>query len=357
MNFDLDGDQLMFERTIERFVASAPGAIRGVERTHGEAAAARWHELGELGLLALSASSSRGGLGGRTEDMVVAAMTLGRSLAADPWLEGALLPLRLLEGVPGTKALSEAIGSGERRVAVAFAEPAGRYALDPRQVRATLSGERWTLSGSKTFVLGGGAAETYLVTAASDDGPALYAVERAVAETRTYRLVDGGEAAVLTFRGSAADRLGPLDPAFAIAAAETRLCIAAEMVGLAGRLFDDTLAYTRERRQFDQPLASFQALQHRLVDCYTMLEQSRSILWRATLTERDADGRWMAACAGAKAFVAERALHIGHEAIQMHGGMGMSEELAIGHAHKRILLLSRLLGDPASELASLAVAA
>ena len=357
MNFDLDEQQLMFERTIERFVAGSPGAVRGADFRSGEAAAARWLELAELGLLALPASEAAGGIGGRPEDLVVAAQAMGKSLAADPWLECAHFPLRLLDAMPGCDGWALRIISGEQKVAVAFAEPAARYALDPRQVRARRSGDAWTLSGEKRFVLGGASADTYFVTAANDGGAALFAVRSADAEARPYRLVDGSEAVVLTLRDCPGERLGPLEPAFTAAVTETKLAAAAEMVGLATHLLDDTLVYARERTQFGKPLASFQALQHRLVDCYAMLEQSRSMLWRAALTERDPDGRWMATIAGAKAFIAERALQIGHEAIQMHGGMGMSEELSIGHAHKRNLLLSRLFGDPATELASLAIAA
>lgn len=357
MNFDLDEQQLMFERTIERFVAGSPGATRGVDFRSGEAAAARWLELAELGLLALPASEAAGGIGGRPEDLVVTAQAMGKSLAADPWLECAYFPLRLLDAMPGCVEWTHRIVSGEQKIAVAFAESDTRYALDPRQVRSRRNGDGWALSGEKSFVLGGASADAYFVTAANDGGAALFAVQSTDAEARSYRLVDGSEAVVLTLRDCPGEWLGPLEPAFTVAVTETKLAAAAEMVGLATHLFDDTLVYTRERTQFGRQLASFQALQHRLVDCYAMLEQSRSMLWRAALTERDPDGRWMATIAGAKAFIAERALHIGHEAIQMHGGMGMSEELAIGHAHKRNLLLARLFGDPATELASVAIAA
>ena len=356
MNFDLDDDQRMIEASIERFVVDGVGGVRDPSPCPDDVAATRWTRMADLGLLALPASAERGGFGGQAEDWVVAAQALGKTLARDPWLEAAHFPLRLLENIAGTEALSEAIAAGTTRVAVACAEPAGRFSLTPRSVRVHRSGEETTLSGTKNFVLAGATADVLLVTAASDDGPCLMAVERASVDLCPYRIIDGSTAAVASFRDSPARTLGPLEPALSIAVAETRLAAAAEMVGLAALLFDTTLAYTRERTQFDRPLAAFQALQHRLVDCFTMLEQSRSLLWRVTLGPRDPDGRWMASTAGAKAFIAERAVHIGHEAIQMHGGMGMSDELPVSHAHRRIVLLSHLLGDPASDYAALLAA-
>ena len=356
MNFELDDDQQMIERSIERFVGDGAGGMRDSSPRSATVASARWAQLADLGLLSLPLSVERGGLGGRPEDLVVSAQALGRNLARDPWLEAALFPLRLLEGIAGTEALVTEIASGTKRVAVAFAEAAGRYSLVPRDVRTQLRGTGLTVSGTKNFVLAGPPADLLLVTAASEDGPCLVAVDRADADVRAYRVMDGSDAAVATFRDSPGRLLGPLEPALAIAVAETRLAAAAEMVGLASLLLDATLQYTRERTQFGRPLAAFQALQHRLVDCFAMLEQSRSLLWRVTLTERDIDGKWMASIAGAKAFIAERAIHIGHEAIQLHGGMGMSDELPVSHAHRRIVLLAHLFGDPNSDYSTMLAA-
>ena len=356
MNFELDDDQQMIERSIERFVGDGAGGVRDTSPCSATVASARWAQLADLGLLSLPLSAARGGLGGRPEDLVVSSQALGKNLARDPWLETAHFPLRLLEGIAGTEALSEEIASGTTRVAVAFAEAAGRYSLSPRDVGTQGRGDGLTVSGAKTFVLGGAVADLLLVTAASEDGPCLVAVDRAAADVRSYRVMDGSEAVVVTFRNSAGRLLGPLEPALTTAVAETRLAAAAEMVGLASLLFEKTLDYTRERKQFGRPLAAFQALQHRLVDCFTMLEQARSLLWRVTLSERDIDGRWMASIAGAKAFIAERAMHIGHEAIQLHGGMGMSEELPVSHAHRRIVLLAHLFGDPNSDYSTMLAA-
>ena len=343
MNFDLTDDQIMFRDTVERFCGPFDLEARKRARSlPGGFDRGRWRELAELGLLALPATEAQGGLGGSLADCAVVAEALGRGVAAEPWLELAFLPLRLADDET-----ARMISSGEALVAFAFAEPKARYRLGPVATHA--AGDR--LTGEKSFVLGGGAADRLLVTALAEDGPAMFLVEPG--RRRTYTVVDGSQAAEILFHDAPARRLAgfPLEPAVT----DTRLMAAAEMLGRAHRLFDETLAYVKAREQFGQPLGRFQVIQHRLVDCYAALEQMRSTLWRAILDSR-ADGRAQRV-AGAKSFIAERALRIGHEAIQMHGGMGVTDELVIGHAHKRILLLSKLFGDPAAALATYAEAA
>lgn len=346
MTFDLSDDQALFRATVQRFVGSGDVEARRRARAHaGGVDPARWAELAELGLLALPATAEAGGLGGDPVDCAVVAEALGHGVAPEPWLEGAYLPLRAL-ATAGADALAAMVVRGETRLALAFAEPRGRYRLDPATTRATAG----RISGAKTFVLAGEAAGAFLVTAREEEGAGLYLVETDAIDRRGYTLVDGGRAVELVLHDAPATRVGGAD-AFGRAVAETRVIAAAEMLGLAHRLFDETLAYVRQREQFGQPLGRFQVIQHRLVDCYAMLELMRSALWRALADPDPARG------AGAKAFIAERALHIGHEAIQLHGGMGVTDELIVGHAHKRVMLLAKLFGDPAQDLATFAEAA
>ena len=139
--------------------------------------------------------------------------------------------------------------------------------------------------------------------------------------------------------------------------ADVRLLAGAEMVGLAQRLQDETLNYVKEREQFGVAIGSFQALQHRLVDCYSLLEQARSMLYRAALAGASDAAEWQRQAAGAKAYITQNADHVAREAVQMHGGMGITDELAIGHAMKRVLLLSKLFGDVDANLVQYAEAA
>lgn len=355
MNFDLDENQALFKATVERFAGSGDaGTYRAARALPQGIDPARWQALAALGLLGLPAAESHGGIGGSILDCTVVAEAMGRGMVPEPWLEAAYLPLRLLDRSSVAAGLSASIASGTERVAVAFAEPGRRFGTEPKCVRAARRNGAWTLAGTKSFVLAGDGAATYLVTAATDEGAVLLEVPAALGQARGYRLVDGSRAVELTFYDAIVETPVHCDGAsIAIAISETRLMAAAEMLGLAQKLFDETLIYVRERRQFGQPIGRFQSIQHRLVDAYALLEQMRSLLWRTAMASLG-DG---SAARGAKAFIADAALHIGHEAIQLHGGMGVSDDLAVGHAHKRIVLLSKLFGDPAEDLLAFATAA
>ena len=201
-----------------------------------------------------------------------------------------------------------------------------------------------------------------IVTANHDGEIALFTVATDAdgLHSRAYRLADGSMATEVQIRDVALGADAKLDlnaSDFSIIVTEIRLLASAEMVGLAQRLLDDTVAYVKEREQFGVAIGSFQALQHRLVECYAALEQARSMLWRAALASRQDETAWQAQIAGAKAYIGEQADRVAREAVQMHGGIGITDELAIGHAVKRVLLLQRLFGDPASDLAHYAEAA
>jgi alkylation response protein AidB-like acyl-CoA dehydrogenase len=172
---------------------------------------------------------------------------------------------------------------------------------------------------------------------------------------RPYRVTDGSFAAEIELHDAPGERLAVDTTAFTDAVALARLLAAAEMLGLGQRAFDETVAYVRQREQFGVPIGSFQALQHRLVDCYAALEQVRSLVWRTAL--EGARGLASPAAAGVKAFAGEAMRRVIEEAVQMHGGMGQTHELAVGHALKRLMLLDRLFGDPDHCLAEYANAA
>ena len=343
MNFDLDENQELFRAAVERFCGPADIAARhAARRLPGAVDRARWNELAELGLIALAASESDGGLGGSLLDCAVVAQALGKGQAAEPWLECGFVPARLLAGTDH----SAAVIAGQTLAALAFAEPRRRYALDAQAMRA----KDGRLSGEKSFVLCGEAAGLFVVTAECEGRTELYAVPRDAAgvDVKPYPVADGGMAALLTLRDVAS---GPqLTASLDTALDQVRIMAAAEMTGLAQRLFDDTLAYVKTREQFGQPLGRFQVIQHRLVDAYAKLEAMQSAVWRALLVPGSHS-------AAVKGYVAEEAIWVAQQAVQLHGGMGMTDELGIGHGLKRILLLSRLFGDPASGIAAAARAA
>jgi alkylation response protein AidB-like acyl-CoA dehydrogenase len=346
VNFDPSDDQDMVRASVERF-AGAFDIVRRREWRRGPAGypRERWTGLAELGLLALPVDADHGGLGGSPGDLAVVASALGHAIAPDPWLENGVMPLALAPGLDG-------LIDGARIAALAFAEPGRRYELAPHGVSVDAGG---TVNGRKTAVPGGALADVLLVTARGPGGFALVAIEaQAPGVVRhDYRVLDGSLASEVVFHDVPGVVLDAGAADLAAMVARARLLAAAEMLGLGQRLFDDTLAYVKQREQFGVTIGSFQAIQHRLVECYARIEQARSHVLRATLSEAG----FAEAAAGAKAFVGAAVRHVGEEAIQLHGGMGQTDELAVGHAFKRIMLLDRLFGDQAQCLRDYALAA
>lgn len=362
MNFDLSEEQTLFKATVERFSAKmdVPARQRLRKKDDGYDRE-RWRELAGFGLISLCADEDHGGIGGSSMDLAIVAEALGQGLAPDPWIENAVLPLRLLEASGATDAIAPVL-DGDRIVAAALAERCARYNLMPQVTKVTVQGGRHVLRGEKTFVLGGAIADEFLVSATMDGNLVLCLVpgNSAGVDRRIYRLVDGSLACEL--------RLNDVElPAGAIFAlhhdaltrivADVRLIAAGELVGLAQRLFDETLDYVKQRQQFGVSIGTFQAIQHRLVDCYAQLEQARSMLYRAAMQERNDGAAWHRAAAGAKAFIGDQAGHIAREAVQLHGGMGITDELSIGHGLKRVMLLNAFLGDSDTTLTDYAEAA
>jgi len=341
MNFDLDEDQQLTRDMVGRFLGPIDIAARQAMRnSEGGYSRARWREVADLGLLALAAPEAMGGMGGTMIDLALVAEALGKGIAIDPWLENGALPIRLAAAA-GDGALVGELVAGAQFAAVAFAEPARRYETQAVGTRA----EGGHVAGAKTFVLGAPLADTLLVTVA-DNKIAKIANGATGAVRQDYPVIDGSNASAVDLHRAPAEVFDLPEARFQRVIGDVRMLAAAEMVGLAQTMFDDTLAYVGERQQFGAAIGSFQALQHRLVECYAALEQARSMMLRtAMLDQTTDDANWPRITAGAKAFVGEAATRIGLEAVQMHGGMGQTDELAIGHALKRVMLLDRFFGD------------
>ncbi|MEM8724024.1 MAG: acyl-CoA dehydrogenase [Pseudomonadota bacterium] len=363
MNFDLSEEQELFRSSVERF--SAPidvEARRKLRLSPTGYDRERWTQLAELGLIALAASEEAGGMGGSSIDLALVAEAIGKANSPDPWLEHGAIPAMLL-GAGGAEDILEKVVSGEQVAALAWAERSQRYSLKPANMKAQQTSEGFALSGEKTFVMGALLADIFIVTADLNGEVAMFLVPKDTPglEVRAYRLTDGSIAGELKLTQVALNSETLLDTAdqetLELIVAEARLYAAAEMVGLGQRLLDDTLTYIKEREQFGVAIGSFQALQHRMVDCYAKLEQCRSMLYRAALTKRDDYPALIRGAAGAKAFIGENVDAIAREAVQMHGGMGITDELAIGHAMKRVMVLARLFGDTDTVLAEYAIAA
>ncbi len=357
MNFDLSETQKLFHSTVERFTRDVDVAAREkIRSTEHAYDTNRWSELAELGLLAIVANEDQGGLGGSLIDMSTIAEGLGSNNALDPWLENGALPIRLLSKANKTDILDSLI-DGTKIAALAFAEPNSRYNLFPNEMLATAGhgAETVVLNGEKRFVMGGALADYLLVTASDNGVFGIYCIpsDSQGLETHRYQLSDGSLATVVSLNQTevpASSKLAITFEQFKEVVAETCVLCSAEMLGLSQLLLNDTVSYVKEREQFGVSIGSFQSIQHGLVDCFSELEQMRSMLYRTLLLEKDTTADWSANVLGAKSFIADGANFIARNAVQYHGAMGITDEVTIGHAMKRILILSRMFGDAQDNL-------
>jgi len=352
MNFDLTDEQELYKATAEKFFSTLSISEKVSMRMSPKGYDSnRWTELAELGMVMLAASEDNGGLGGSLIDLAAIAEAAGTQNAADPWLENGVLPARLLEKA-STQSLLTDILNGTKIAAVAFSETNARYNLKhiDTSVRETPSG--FELNGTKQFVLGGDIADYFLVTALIDGAFDVFLVpaDAVGVHSTPYRVVDGSKAVEALFTNVALPTEARLDlsfEAFKDVVSEINLLACAEMMGLSQLLLNDTVDYVKQREQFGVSIGSFQVIQHGLVDCYAELEQIKSMLLRTLLDPSDHEAERQRNISGAKAFISERADFIGCSAVQCFGAMGITEDVPIGSALKRIMLLSRLFGDPA----------
>jgi alkylation response protein AidB-like acyl-CoA dehydrogenase len=241
---------------------------------------------------------------------------------------------------------------GATKLAWAHGEKGARYAVDAVRATAKASGSGWSVEGEKAAVIGAPVADQLVVTARAGDGVRLFLVDRAKTQVKPYRTMDERLAGDVTLRGVDAELLeGRLPLVEEVLDLATAL-VCAEAVGAMKFACDTTLEYLKTRKQFGVPIGAFQALQHRMVDMFISLEQARSMACLAC-SRADAGGD-ARAISSAKIKISDAARHISQEAVQLHGGMGMSEELKVSHAFRRLTVLAREFGDADHHLARFA---
>ena len=327
-----------------------------------------WQGLArELDLLGAALPEAQGGLGLGLSAHLALMETLGASLAAQPYLSTMVIAAGLLQRSPGVQAdaLLAAIVAGKAVVAFAHSEPQGRHTRADVQTRLRRDGDGFVLDGRKAVVQGAPWASHTIVSARSHgeagdaDGISLVLVPRDAPglHLRAYALRDGDRAADMEFSGvrlPASALLGAEGQALAQieqALDEATLAICAEAVGVLRRLLRDTLDYVRQRKQFGVPISSFQVLQHRLADMHMALEQAAALTASvgASVAGMSAKDR-ARAVSSAKVATAKACKAVGQGAVQLHGGMGMTEELAVGHYMRRATLIEGMFGSSAWHL-------
>lgn len=362
MNFDLSEDEEMLKALTERFVNDHydHDSRRAFLAEPGGFSGANWQLLGELGLIAAPFPEELGGLGLDATGIATVFEALGRGLVVEPLAEAVVMAGRLF-AMTAPEALQgewlDALLTGEKRLALAHAEARARDGLVWVETSAAADGDGWRLSGTKPYCAAGGGADGYLVSARISGEPgdaagvALFLVPAGTpgAATRDWTMADGSVATSLQLESAAASKLSD-DGLVAIAEASDLAALArsAEALGIMERLLAETIDYLRTRDQFGAALGSFQAVQHRMVAQYAVIEQSRALVNLALVSWGSAD--FTAAVNGARAFIADASVELGHEMIQFHGGMGVTDELAIGGGHKRLLVLSRWPEGPLAAL-------
>lgn len=363
MNFELDEQQRMLRSLVEQFVADHYDAPRRKGYQSGETgfSVENWRVFAEIGLLALPFSSGDGGLQGGSVEIATVMQVFGRGLVAEPFLTDVLLSGAILSRSTSCEVREQWLSriiAGKARVALAHVEHAARFNIEHVEMQAVKHGDAFELHGAKTLVMAAVGVDAYIVSARLSEVPptsagiGLYLVsaDSHGLGRRDYRLVDGSVASDVRFDAvRATTRLDITFDDFLHVINSVRLAACAEMLGIMSMLFDATLGYLKTRKQFGVPLGSFQVIQHRMADLYTVLEQSRSQLYRAMLTA-ESHSRYGETIVGAKSYISDRAIALSRDCIQLHGGIGVSDELIIGHGHKRILLLATLFGNADYEL-------
>jgi len=350
MDFGLDDEQAMLRDSARRFVDQDYGfdSRRALVDHGGGFSDAHWATFAAMGWLGAGLPEDAGGFGGGAIETALIAEQLGRGLVVEPYVGVAVLAAQLLRQSvdPRARALLGALVDGGSRVAVALGE--GQGALAPGE--------------TATLVAGGPHATHFLLPVRGDDGVALFVLEAGAAPgaRRDYRLVDGSTASDLAMAGEVLAAAMPLagaawQGALAEAVAHARVAACAEALGAMERALWTTRDYLQQRSQFGTPLAGFQALQHRLADMLIAHEQARAAVHGAlaALAQPDADARDRAV-AMAKVQCGRSGRFVGAQAIQLHGGIGMTDEYIVGHCFKRLMVLDRQFGSASEMLAGLA---
>jgi alkylation response protein AidB-like acyl-CoA dehydrogenase len=355
VNFDYDSEQNDLREAVRGLLARAYSdseqrrAVVSAEPGFDEKT---WSRLAEMGLLGLPFAEEDGGMGAGPIEVAIVAEEIGRVLAPEPFIETVVLAGGLVAAVGTAEQKGEILGGiaeGTTIAVFAHAEPGTRWSPTAQDVRATQTGDGWTLTGAKEPVPSGARADLLVVSAVTDGGTGLFLVQPdASGLTRTgYRTHDGTRAANIRFENTPAVALGAgVDQTEAIerALAEARIAYGHEAIGAMDTALRTTSEYLKTRKQFGVTLNKFQALTFRAADMYVSLELARSIALWASMVQ-DAGGDVVTAADRARLQVSRAGRHIGKEAIQLHGGIGVTAEYSVGHYTSRLTAIDHLLGD------------
>ncbi len=364
MDFSLNDVQLMLADSIEKFIVNDYDFDARQKYAASDLGFSPevWRTFADLGWTSVPFSEDDGGIDGGPIEMMVVMERLGRGLVVEPYLANIVLAGGVLKRSANRAQKDQwlqSIVAGDLQAALCFVEPQARYESSNVLTSAVRDGEQWKLNGNKSYVLNGGNAELLIVPArtsgeqSDSHGITLFAVDKSSSgiELKNYATIDGQQAAEIQFADVVVsdDRiLGEIDGGHAALAAtmdDATLAICSEAVGIMTVLTEKTIEYSKSRVQFGVPISSFQALQHRMVEMYTACEQSRSLLMWAAMTADDETQDSASAVSAMKYQIGTAGKRVAEEAVQIHGGMGVTWELDVAHYFKRLTAIGLMFGN------------
>jgi alkylation response protein AidB-like acyl-CoA dehydrogenase len=364
MDFSFTEEQTLLRDTVASYLAdhydfdTRRAAIKSAAGWRPEV----WKAFAEeLGILGAAFPEEMGGLGGGPIDNMVVMEEFGRALVVEPYLQTVVIGGSFLKHAnpPGAEELIGKIIAGDAIIAFAYAEPQGRYNLANLVTVARKDGAGWVINGHKAVVVAAPWASHLIVTARTGggqrdrDGVSVFLVDKNApgVVTRDYPTVDGRRASEVFFenvRVGPEALIGPEGAALPLVEQVVDEAIAAtcaEACGVLRKLHENTLEYTKQRKQFGQPIAAFQVLQHRMVDMFINVEQAVSMTYMAHIKLSEPAGERAKALSAAKVQIGRACRFVGQNAIQLHGGMGMTDEMAVGHYFKRATIIEGEFGS------------
>ena len=364
MNFELSEEQKMIQQSVERFVQENYDLSNRIKISSEDPGFSEdyWSSMAELGWLGLAFDEADGGFGGDQIDTLVLMEQFGKGLVLEPFLANIVLGGGAIKR-GGSQAIKDSIIpkliEGSLQITLAYAEEQSRFDINDVATAAREESGNFIINGKKSMVLNAESADKLVVVTRTsgsqvdENGISLFLIDAGSKgiEKENFPTVDGLRASEITFQDvkvPSENLIGELDKGFEILQAvvnDAILALAAEAVGAMEVLYKDTVEYTQQREQFDHPLSDFQVLQHRMVDMFMEYEQCKSLLFRATMETVQDPILSQRTVHALKHLIGKSGIFVGESAVQLHGGMGVTEELRIGHFFKRLLVIDSQFGN------------
>jgi alkylation response protein AidB-like acyl-CoA dehydrogenase len=364
MNFELSEEQKMIQQSVERFVQDNYDLNTRISLSANGSGYSSdfWKSMAELGWLGLPFDESDGGFGGNQIDVLVIMEQFGKGLVLEPFLASVVMGGGALKKGASESLKNEILPGlieGTKQLSFAYAEQQSRFDLEDVITSARKEGDGFILNGQKSMVQNAETADHIIVAARTsggqidEDGITLFLIDTNSEglSMDNFPTVDGLRASEIILENVSVseDRvIGNIDEGFEIlqsVANDAILALSAEAVGAMEVLYKDTVEYTQQREQFDHPMSEFQVLQHRMVDMFMEYEQCKSMLYRATMESVQDPKAAQRTIHGLKHLIGKSGLFVGENAVQLHGGMGVTEELRVGHFFKRLLVIDSMFGN------------